>query len=51
MFNILAAAYAAAIQDGATAEAEIILAEMEEIAGIAERDRVETEKAKNWRVG
>ena len=51
MFSVLAAAYAEAMADGATAEAEMILAEMEEIAGIAERDRVETERAKFWRIG
>lgn len=51
MFKVLAEAYAEAMADGQTEAAELILAEMEEIAGLAERDRVELEKKRNWRVG
>jgi len=51
MFKVLAEAYAEAMSDGQTAAAELILEEMEAIAGLAEVQRIETEKARNWRVG
>lgn len=51
MFNVVAEAYIEAVRDGAMAEAEVLLQEMEAIAGIADLQRVASETAKKWRVG
>ena len=51
MFNVVAEAYAEAVRDGAMDVAELLLEEMEAIAGLAEVQRIESETAKYWRVG